>query len=61
MPQQFTPGLGREALAFDKRVVGQGGPQRLAPANAFLHGLAGGGDGRGVEPPACLTKSGTPL
>lgn len=52
MAEQFAAGLGRRALAFDEGVVGDGGTQCTAPADAFLHGLAGGGDGHGVKPPA---------
>jgi hypothetical protein len=35
-----------------RRALDDGSTQRLAPAAPFLHGLAGGGHGHGVEPPA---------
>jgi hypothetical protein len=43
MPQQLAVGFGRQAFAFDKGVVGDGGTQPLALAQPLLHRLAGGG------------------
>jgi hypothetical protein len=36
------------------RIVRKISLSRFAPTEAFLHGLAGGGHGHGVEPPAFL-------
>ena len=52
--QKLAAGLGRQALAFDEGIVGDGGTQHLAPAQPLLHCLAGGGHGHGVKPPALL-------
>jgi len=39
MTKQFAPSLGRYPFAFDEGIVGNGGPERFAPAETFLHGL----------------------
>jgi hypothetical protein len=35
MTEQLAAGFGRQALAFDKGIVGNRGTQRLAPAQPF--------------------------
>jgi len=54
MPEKLAAGLGRKAFAFDEGIVGNGGAECFAPTETFLHGLASGGNGHGVEPPALL-------
>lgn len=61
MTEQLAAGFGGESLTFDEGVTGDGGSQRLAPADALLHGLASGSDGHGVEPPAFFGGEGVPV
>ena len=61
MTQKLTAGAGRKTLAFDEGIVGNGGPERFAPAETFLHGLTGGGHRHGVEPPALFRSQRFPV
>ena len=61
MAKQLAEGLGREALAFDKGIVGECGAQGFAPADAFLHSLACGGDSHGIKPPTLFGSESLPV